>query len=770
MTAGIRPLPALPPSALRRGSWHIAAEGIFSRSRKEYLGRTKTLFKVDRYKYAVALVHIGPCSALSSGVIVRDLFFPSSVVVIGVSSRPTNLGKEIARNLFEFRYTGEIHLVGPHGGVLFGRKIHSSLDVIAEPIDLAIILTPATTVPDIMDQCGRKGIRRAVIESGGFGEYDEGGRELGKKLQSIAQRHGIRFIGPNCIGIMNSTNGLAAPFTTMENVFRRGGVGIIAQSGGVALSFLNTFHGEQLGYSKFAAIGNKLDIDENHVLEYFVEDPETSVICLYLESINDGRRLMEVARRSDKPIVVHKANIASLSSTIAHSHTEALANDDQVVDAALHQAGMVRFRDMQSYLDFVKIRQLPEMKGRNLAIVSRSGGHAVIAADAAYLYRFNLPPFGQDFLAEIRRHLRADVIRLANPLDLGDLFDFDVYISIIEHTLQEPNVDGIVFLHTYMPGIEGEASRRLLQRAAELSDQYGKPVAMCVSTEQLELSRLHKEFAFPIFLSPERAVHALDRSIKYQQQRVFMAANQAIADIEPPPDEQPIRDILRSVKQERRSPLLHEALEIVRASGIAVPAYNLVTDPAQIREVLRDVRGPYALKVVGERVSHKSDVGGVVLGLPDAEAVQTAAKELLGRFTSSGYGPLEGILVQQMAPKEPGVLEFIVGGKRDPQFGPVVLLGHGGIFVEVFGRTVLRVAPLSSGEADQMIAELPGSELLNGWRGRPPVDRTALREAILRVAHLLVTFPSIESIDINPILVSSEGSLAVDARIFVREE
>jgi len=538
----------------------------------------------------------------------------------------------------------------------------------------------------------------------------------------------------------------------------------------VALSLLNMFHGEQLGYSKFAAIGNKLDIDENQVLEYFVQDPETSVICMYLESINDGRRLMEVARVSDKPIVVHKANIASLSGTIAHSHTEALANDDAVVDAALHQAGMVRFRDMQNYLDFVKVRQLPEMKGRNLAIVSRSGGHAVIAADAAYLYGFNLPPFGQDFLREIRRHLRADVIRLTNPLDLGDLFDFDVYISIIEHTLQEANVDGVLFLHTYMAGIEGESSRRLLQRAAELSDQYGKPVAMSVSTEQVELSWLHKEFVFPIFLSPERAVHALDRSIKYQQQRVFMGANQVIEVPEPTSDDELIRNILLSIEQERRSPLLHEALAIVEASGLRMPWYKLITHPSEVREAIGELAGPYALKAVAESVSHKSDLGGVVLELPNVEAVQAAAEELARRFASSAYGPLKGILVQQMAPKDPGTLEFIVGGKRDPQFGPVVLLGHGGVFVEVFGRTSLRVAPVSPGEADQMIDELPGAELLNGLRGRPAVDRMALRESILRVAHLMVNFPSIESVDVNPLLVSSRNSWAVDARIFLRRE
>jgi acetate---CoA ligase (ADP-forming) len=698
---------------------------------------------------------------------VKDLFGPSSVVVIGVSTRSDNLGKEIARNLFEFRFTGVIHLVGAHGGILFGRKIHPSLDEITEPIDLAVILTPAKTVPGIMEQCGRKGIRRVIIESGGFGEFGDMGREFGAQLKAIAQRYDMRFIGPNCIGIMNSSNGLATPFTTMENVFPRGGVGIIAQSGGVALAFLNMFHGEQLGYSKLAAIGNKLNIDENDLLEYYIEDPDTNVICMYLESIQDGKRLTEIARRSPKPIVVHKANIAHLSQLIAQSHTEALANDDQVVDAAFRQAGMIRFRDMQNYLDFVKILQLPKMNGRNLAIVSRSGGHAVIAADAAYLYDFHLPPFGADFLEEIRKHLRADVIRLANPLDLGDLFDFDVYLRIIEHTLRQENIDGICFLHTYFAAIEGESSRKLLQSAAALSEKYSKPVALCISTEQSELSRLHKEFDFPIFLSPERAILALDTAIRNQQHRLAMSAYEKSAKPKRPADDKAIAAIIREVSNANRQPLLHEALEIIRAAGLQVPKFETVKDAKQTDTALSSLEGPYAVKVIAEGISHKSDQGGVILRLSDGPAVQAAVSDMMGRFGSSPDAGLYGVLIQSMAARPPGSLELIVGGKRDPNFGPVVLLGHGGIFVEVFGRMSLRTAPLSLGEIDEMIEELPGSEIFKGVRGRPPINREALKDAVLLVAHLMVRFPEIDSIDVNPLLVSSTGVQAVDARIFL---
>ncbi len=698
----------------------------------------------------------------------KKLFNPSSVVVIGVSGDARNLGKEIARNLFEFRYNGVIHFVGLDEGVLFGRRIHKSLDEINEPIDLAIILTPARTVPDILEQCGKKGITRAVIESGGFGEYGGTGDEWSRALQETASRYGIRFIGPNCIGIMNASNGLTTPFAILRNTFRAGDVGIIAQSGGVALSFLNMFDSEQLGFSKFASIGNKLNINENDLLEYYIEDPETSVICMYLESIQDGKKFTDLAKKSSKPIVVHKANIGGYSQTIAQSHTNALANDDMVVDAALTQSGMIRFRDMHNYVDFVKILKIPRMKGRNLAIISRSGGHAVVAADAAYTYGFDLPPFNEDFLDQIRQKVRANVIKLANPLDLGDLFDFEVYVQIVEHTLQQPNVDGILLLQTYFAAVEGEASRKFLRSAASLSRQYQKPVALCVSTEQVEISRLLKEFEFPIFISPERAVSALDKVIRFETRRELIT--QEIGESPKPPemDKPAISRILDRLISEDRSALLHEALDIMRLAGLDVPDYTVVLPSQNINNRQPDFPGPFAVKVIAREISHKSDMKGVVLGLKDLDQVKEALDHMWGRFISDTTVGLHGCLVQQMAHRDAGTYELIVGGKRDPHFGPLVLVGYGGVLVEVFAKASLRMAPPSNREIDQMIDELPGSEIFKGVRGRAPIDRDSLRKTISTVSALMIEFPAIDQIDINPVWVSNSGSLTLDARIFLK--
>jgi acetate---CoA ligase (ADP-forming) len=699
---------------------------------------------------------------------VKLLFYPESAVIIGVSARPGNLGMEIARNMLEFGYTGLVYFVGPKGGTFAGHRIHKSLDEISDHIDLAVILTPAATVPGIMEECGRKGIPRVIIETGGFGEFGEEGRRLSDQLKSIAERYSMRFIGPNCVGIMNSANGLTTPFIPMKNVFRSGTIGIIAQSGGVVISFLSMFQGGQMGHSKFATIGNKLNIDENDMLEYYIEDPDTQVICLYLESINDGRRLAEIARRSKKPIVVHKANISSLSRVIAQSHTDALINDDDVVDAAFNQVGIIRTREMHSYLDLAKLYQLPRLKGRNLAIVSRSGGHAVMAADAAYLGGFNLPPFSENFINEIRGHLRADVIRLGNPLDLGDLFDFDFYLRIIEHTLQQENIDGILFMHTYTSVTEGPTSLRLLESIAALSIKYSKPVVVCVSTKQSELANLHEQFPFPIFPSPDRAVNAMDIAIRRRERRLFLTENTTIITPEPAPEDENIRGLLAAGLRESHSLGLDKALQLVRALGICVPDFSVVPDAAHVDAALQNILGPYVLKIIADGVSHKSDLGGVLLGILDQGSVSRAAREMMERFQSIPNAGVRGLLVQQMIRRAPGDVELIVGGKRDPQFGPVVLVGHGGVLVEVLKKTSLRMAPLTPAEADEMITGLPGHEILDGVRGMPALDKEALRDAILRVAHLMVNFPEIDSIDINPLLLTSTSALALDSRVFLK--
>src|SRR4030042_953692 len=394
---------------------------------------------------------------------VDQLFNPKSVVVIGVSENPNNLARMIVENLFEFQFNGEIILVGKKEGILFGRKILTSMKDLQEEIDTAVILTPAQTVPGILESCGRKKIHWAVIESGGFSEYSEEGTKMEKEILQIAQKWGIRIVGPNGIGISNFENGFVIPFVKMRRRgINKGKVSVLAQSGGVSLAYINLLASANVGIAKVVSMGNKLDLTEIDYLKYLIQDPQTEIIGLYLESLERGRELMEIARSTSKPIILHKANIGEGSHHIAKFHTAALANADRVVDAALRQSDIVRARDFRFFASAVKILSLPPMKGNSLIVLSRSGGIAIVAADSAERYGFKLFPLAKNFTGRIQSYFRAKVIQPTNPLDLGDLFDFELYTKILEQVLKIKGVDGILFQHG-ATGEEKEPSRKLIQ-------------------------------------------------------------------------------------------------------------------------------------------------------------------------------------------------------------------------------------------------------------------------------------------------------------------
>ncbi|NOZ87908.1 MAG: acetate--CoA ligase family protein [Deltaproteobacteria bacterium] len=694
----------------------------------------------------------------------RGFFEPRSVAVVGVSDNPDNLGRTIVKNLQEFSCSGIIYLVGPRGGIQFGRRIYKSVADIPDQVDLAVILTPARTVPDVLEECGAKGIKRAVIESAGFGEYGEEGKKLETRLKEIAAKYDMRFIGPNCIGVINMHNGLVVPFAPFKDVYNRGGISLISQSGGVGISYLSLLASEALGVCKFASIGNKLDVDENDLLEYFLQDDDTEIICMYLEGISNGKRLMQLARSSKKPILIHKSNIGGLAKNIASSHTAALTDDDSVVDAALKQAGIARFRESETLLNYLKILPMPRPKGNKLAVMSRSGGHAVMAADACDLAGFDLAPFPDEFVREIEKHLRAKVIKLTNPLDLGDLFDTEMYIKIAERTLRQENVDALVFLHTYVSETEGSQSRDLFNTLAAMSRKFEKPVVICVATDAEEQSRLRRSIEYPLFTEPQDAINALAlaRDFGTHANRIEGTSLELDADSER------VRKILDVCKDAKRSPQLMECLEILDAYGIPVSKSIMVHDVDEAVQKAKDLSLPVALKVVSEQVSHKSDIGGVQLNLRNPEAIRNAYNEIMDRVREHAPDAnVSGVLLQPMAP--PG-RELILGGKQDRNFGPVVLAGLGGIFVEIFADVSMRIAPFPGEAAREMLLDLEGSPILTGARGQKAVDLDIAADAIMRLAKLLMDFSDISEIDINPfrMLTVGKGAVALDARIVIK--
>jgi acyl-CoA synthetase (NDP forming) len=683
-----------------------------------------------------------------------QLFNPKSVVVIGVSENPDNLARIIVENLFKFQFKGEIILVGKREGILFGRKTYTSPDDLREGIDVAVILTPASTVPGILEACGRKKIPWAIIESGGFREYSDKGAELEKEALRIAKRWGIRIAGPNGIGIINVENGFVVPFVKLRpEVVNKGKVSVLAQSGGVTIGYFNLLASANVGIAKMVSMGNKLDLNEIDYLKYLIQDPQTEIIGLYLESLERGRELMEIARSTSKPIILHKANIGEGSHHIAKLHTAALANDDRVVDAALKQSDIVRARDFRFFASAVKILSLPPMKGNSLVVLSRSGGIAIVAADSAERYGFKLFPLAKNFTGRIQSYFRAKVIQPTNPLDLGDLFDFDLYTKILDQALRIRGVDGILFQHG-SAGEEKEPSRRLIHAVKDLSFRHKKPVALCYFTEEEELAFIKRTFDYPIFTEPSEALSALAVSREYFRKQNILR--------EKPPtyraDRGRVKLLFQKAAEEKRDLLLPEAYEVLQAYGIPVAEYQVVHQKEDLKKVMNKIRVPVALKIISPEISHKSDVGGVVLNISRA----SEAEEAYDKMKRLVKGPSSGVLVQKMVSDGK---EVILGAKQDPSFGPVLLFGLGGIYVEVFKETSLRVAPINRSEAEEMISELKTSAILKGIRGERPLDIRALVENLLRLSQLMIDFPEIEGIDINPVKVLEKGAIAVDARI-----
>jgi acetyltransferase len=689
---------------------------------------------------------------------VDQLFNPKSVVVVGVSERPDNLARSIVENLFEFQFNGEIFFVGKKGGILFGRRICTSMEDLHEGIDVAVILTPAPTVPVILESCGQKGIRWVIIETGGFREYSEEGAQLENEILQIARKWGIRIVGPNGIGIMNVHNGFVVPFVKLRRgPVSKGKVSILAQSGGVLLAYANLLTSANVGLSKTVSMGNKMDLNEIDYLKYLIEDPQTEIIGLYLESLERGRELIEIARSTSKPIILHKANTGEGSRHIAKLHTAALANDDRVVEAALRQADIIRTKDFRSFVNAVKILSLPPIKGKNLVIISRSGGIGVVAADSAERHGFRLLPPDKALQERFHSFFRAKVIQPTNPLDLGDLFNFDLYTNILQQVLKFPVVDGILFMHG-ATAEEKEPSRRFIQAVKDLSIQYQKPVALQYNTDEEELAYIKRALDYPIFAEPEDALMALAVSRDHYKKLNILKEK---------PTSFPVRrdrveHLFQKARAEERDLLLPEAFEVLQAYGIPVADYQVVRKKENLKKSMKELEGPVALKVISPGISHKSDAGGVLLNLSQPSEVEQAYEKIRKLDPENSYG----VLLQKMIP---GGKEVILGTKRDPSFGPVLLFGLGGIYVEILHDTSLRIAPINRFEAEEMISELRTAAILKGIRGEPPSDRDSLIENLLRLSQLVIDFPEIEGIDINPVKVLEKGAVAVDARILLKD-
>jgi len=689
----------------------------------------------------------------------QKLFYPESVMVFGVSDAPTNLARFIVDNLDRFGFRGAVYPIGREGGTVNGRAILTDAEAVNGKADLAVLLLPARAVPEALDAGGRKGARFAVILSGGFSEYDDERREIEKRIIEIARRWNIRLVGPNCLGIVNMESNLAVPFIPLEkSLMTRGRVSLLSQSGGVMAESVKIFSKEGIGVNKMISMGNKLDLRESDYLEYLISDGGTKTILLYLENVADGRRLMSLAGRCEKPIVLLKANRNPSSHEIARFHTSALAGDDFVTDFAIRQAGIHRVDNLQEMVDCAKIFSLPIIRGRRLAVFGRSGGLAVILADSVHRYGFELARLSEDFFNLVRREIRAGVIRMTNPLDLGDIFNISFYVQLMEKALQEKDVDGLVISHTYVVKNELEPSRKIVEEAERLSRLYEKPVVFCLITDRENRFLVRSPGEFPVFEEVDHALKALARS--YDQYMVLRrrTSKRQVAGPEP----------LRRKGKKIKIAHAGDIFAVLERYGLPVIGHDVAGNEKEARICARRIGYPVALKTASLEIIHKTEAGGVKLGLRGPGELLKGLRGMERNLRKNGY-PADSFLIQKMAPEGQDVF---IGGKQDPDFGPVILFGLGGIFVEVLKDVVLRVAPIDSATAREMIEETRGAALLRGFRGRPPSDVKALVQCLVRTSRLLADHPEIQNLDINPVVVleKGKGCLVVDAKMDVETE
>jgi acetyltransferase len=694
----------------------------------------------------------------------EKFFYPRSIVVIGASVTKMNLGHIIVLNNRKNGYEGNIYGVGREEGDIAGAHVYDSVDKIPEVPDVAIIISPAQTVADFMEACGKKGIKRIVIESGGFSEYSEGQNILEKKILEIADHYNIRFIGPNCIGTVNFDIKMMMPFGFFPETPSGGRVAMIVQSGGIGSAYLKEFGDNAIIPGKFAAIGNKLQIDEVDVLDYLIKDEKTDVITMYMEGFKRGRAFFNLALRSDKPIIVQKSNRSNLTAKIAQSHTTALSADDTVVDGCFRQAAVIRAEDDIDFLNAVKIIRLPLMKSRRVAVLSRSGGHAVLTADACAKFGFSLVDFPPAFIETVKTIYHTRVIAHQNPLDLGEIFDYTIFTKILEEALKLPDVDGVLFNHLYVATYEAEMSRDFLSNVGRLVKQYQKPVAVTVNTDAPELLNISKNQGYPIFTSPLIAAKALDVSATYYEEKTARDARGK--NVPSSINMAAIEKIREHCGAEKRIPLTDEALQITGDAGIGCVAGVTVKSAKEASKC--KLNFPVAVKLLSRDASHKSDVGGVRLKIQNHKKLVEAISDMKKVFKKIKPQPtIDGFLIQEMAAD--GV-ECFVGGRQDPVFGPIVIAGLGGIFLEIFKDTSIRLAPVTKNEAMDMLKQLQAYPVLQGARGKMKADIDAFSDVICRVSQLLTRAQDIAEIDLNPVIVHEKGKgvSIVDSRVFFK--
>lgn len=698
----------------------------------------------------------------------RAFFAPRSVAVIGASTRADRVGRAVFSNILLHGYAGVVYPVNPKATSVLAVKAYPSVLEIPGEVDLAVIVVPSGAIPQVLEECGQKGIKGAVIISAGFKELGTEGAKKEGAVVDAAQKFGIALIGPNCLGIIN-----ADPQVSLNASFARrmplpGNIALISQSGAIGVAALEYAQAEQIGLSKFVSVGNKADVNENDLLAYLKDDPQTDVILLYLEDLTDPKGFVERARAisKQKPLLAIKAGRTAEGAKAASSHTGALAGSDEAYDSLFAQCGVLRVESLEELFGYaMAFATQPLPRGNRVAIVTNAGGPGIMTTDACIRHGLTLASFHDTTHTRLAKAL-PPAANVNNPVDvMGDAGE-DRYAVALDGVLGDEGVDGAIVIST--PQIMTDLSA-IASSVAEVAPKYGKPILVSlISTGPtmeravVTLTAAHlPHYRFPTDAARALAVMATYASWVHRPQ----AEVKTFGDV----DRGTVKRVLERARHEEREFLPEpEAYEVLQAYRFPVLPFRWAHDENEAVQAAKEIGYPVVMKIVSPDVHHKVDVGGVRLNLATDGEVRRGYAELLGAVRAARPDARQqGVVVQKMIR---GGKETILGMKRDPQFGPLLLFGLGGTYVEILRDITVRVAPITELDAQQMVEQLKGFQILSGYRGEPPSDLEAIRECLERLSQLALDFPPLHELDINPLVVfpESHGAVVVDARIFLR--
>jgi len=693
----------------------------------------------------------------------RPFFNPSGVALLGASSHPGKLSYGILRNMLSYGYRGHVYPVNPKAESILGLRCYADIRQVPDPVDLAVIIVPAPAVPDVLEASGERGIRAAIIISGGFKEVGAEGAALERRCLEIARRYQMRLIGPNCVGTLDLYSGLNTTF--IQGVPAKGGIGFISQSGAVGGGVIDFWREKGIGFANFTSLGNEADLTETDLIEYLADEPNTRVIVAYVESIRDGQRFMQVAREvtRHKPIVMLKAGRTEAGARAVSSHTGSLAGANEAYHAAFLQSGVIEVDSVSQLFEVaMALDTQPLPAGRRVAIITNAGGPAALASDSLANHGLQLAALSPETRQALRQALNP-AAQVDNPVDMLGGAEPPDYAFALSQTLSDPEVDAAITILVPQALVNpADVAQSIIASAAGKK----KPLLTCFMGDYsiVQARQILHEAGIPMYQFPEGIGPVLGALWRYAQWRA-----QPQAEFQPPSG----CNTTLAETWLKRAPHVAlgeaESRPVLAAYGLPLIPGAVAHTPEEAVSIANEIGYPVVMKVVSPDILHKSDVGGVRLNVRNAEEVRTAFDDLEKSIRSRlPQAALEGMLVEAMA--RPGQ-EVIVGMRRDANFGPLMMFGMGGIYVELFRDVAFRIAPLSRQEALAMIDETRAGKLLRGYRGQTEADVEALVEVILRLGQLALDFRTIQEMEINPlrVLPKGQGALALDCRILLRE-